>query len=1153
MKSLLITMLMLVLPAVIFAGEITKTYQFSSYTIENKGEFQLVKFDGCLNTGYSGAPAMPWFAVKLLLPPGEEAVSFSLELKGETTINGKYIMYPQQPSRPVSSGTGGMFVKDENVYASVLPYPGNAYGQMSTEYMNGHGVAMLNICPLVYLPSEGKLSYYTEVRVTIRTSPAGDAENALRLVSNSDAILKRISSFVQNPDMIAQYPVRNTRSGDYQLLIITPQQFAGNFDELTGMYLFRGLKSEVASVEDISATMSGQDLQEKIRNYIIQEVQGSGVEFVLLGGDVEHVPYRGFYCYVQSGSGYSDDGIPADLYYSALDGSWNDDNDNRWGEPGEDDLLPDVAVGRYSFSNLTELSAMLNKTIKYQDEPILGEMTNPLLAGEYLYNNPTTWGSDYLRLLIGYHDDNGYTTIGIPPDQDIDSLYERWNNWGGSDIIAKINSGKSFVHHVGHASASTVMHLSISDITNNNFSQVNGITHNFTFVQSHGCICGAFDESDCIMEHMVKINNFAAAVIGNSRYGWFNEGQTEGPAAHLHREMVDAMYEEQIDRIGAAFMESKIQTAPWVTAPGQWEEGALRWNFYDINILGDPTLQLWTDEPRTYDMQYTAPILVGASSMDVTVMDQGTPVENITCALTKDGTLHGVAVTNANGEATITIDPLITTIGTAELTISGYNCLTTSVNIAVSPAGGPFIIYHDYEINDNTGGNGNGQADFGESPLLSVSLANAGTEDAHNVSAILGTEDLYITITDDQATYGTIEAGTAVTATDGFAFDIADYVPDQHVAEFSLDITGESKENWASGFSIIINAPKLEAGTMSIDDAAGGNGNGYLDPGETAILSIGVLNNGHSMASDAEANISTLSNWVSINGSSFSIGDMEPGINYYALFEVTVANDAPLGTAAGFNFSATSGEYSVADEYNAVIGLMVEDWETGDFTKYNWQMEGITPWVITTFEPWEGDYSARSGDIDDSQQSELYITFDVLAEGDIYFYRKVSSETGWDFLRFYIDNNLKGEWSGELDWEMVSFTVPEGLHTFRWVYDKDNYYSNGSDCAWIDFIVFPTVDVSTRIEQPAIDEASVNIWPNPTTGEVNVSLMVPEEGIYQVSLYDLPGHEIARFTEQVLEAGSQEFRFDLGGIRQGIYLLRLTSGNTSFVRKIIVN
>ncbi len=61
------------------------------------------------------------------------------------------------------------------------------------------------------------------------------------------------------------------------------------------------------------------------------------------------------------------------------------------GEIGEDDLLPEIGVGRMSFSSQSELSAMLNKIYKYVGEPVLGELRDPLLAGEHLYNNPLTW------------------------------------------------------------------------------------------------------------------------------------------------------------------------------------------------------------------------------------------------------------------------------------------------------------------------------------------------------------------------------------------------------------------------------------------------------------------------------------------------------------------------------------------------------------------------------------------------------------------------------------------------------------------------------------------------------------------------------------------------------------------------------------------
>ena len=69
--------------------------------------------------------------------------------------------------------------------------------------------------------------------------------------------------------------------------------------------------------------------------------------------------------------------------------------------------------------------------------------------------------------------------------------------------------------------------------------------------------------------------------------------------------------------------------------------------------------------------------------------------------------------------------------------------------------------------------------------------------------------------------------------------------------------------------------------------------------------------------------------------------------------------------------------------------------------------------------------------------------------------RKVSSESEYDYLRFYIDGVQKEQWSGEVAWSNVTYAVTPGLHTFKWTYSKDVSVVAGSDCAWVDYIIFP--------------------------------------------------------------------------------------------------
>ncbi len=675
MKKLTLLFCMAVFTVHSFAGQLVYTYYFESPAIVPAGDYQVISFENTYLTGKTGEPSLPYQGIRLLLPPGEEAVAVHYSFLDETQVEENVLLYPHQPSRPLSEGPDGIFHQNMAVYRSMGSYPACPRGEFSTHFMNGHSVLLSTFTPVTYIPLTGQISYFKKVTVTVTTSHTQRATRAAGNLNFSAGTSNRIRSFVQNSDMLRLYPAEQKRDNGYQVLIVAPQVFQITLQQMQALYLVRGLKSEIVTTEYINTNTSGQDLPEKIRNYIIQEYQQNGIEYVLLGGDTEHVPFRGFYCYVQSGWGYEDNNIPSDVYYSALDGNWNTDGDGSWGEIGEDDLLPDVAVARFPASTADQLQKLITKTTRYQDQPVTGELRNPLMAGEELYSDPLTYGEDYLELLIGWHDDNGYTTDGIPENHNFQKMYDHLEYWGGNDLIAAVNQGRSFIHHSGHANQTYVMRLDISEINNSTFSQVDGTNHNYSLVYTHGCLCGAFDENDCIGEAMVLIDHFAVAGAFNSRYGWFNEGQTEGPSAHLHREFVDALYTDRENHIGTAHMISKIEASTWVNAPGQWEEGALRWCFYCCNFFGDPVLRVWTDEPMEIETTYPEEVLASTTSVPVTVTTNGQPVSGDDCVVMGDGEMLGLAVTDAGGQAVIDVPGGFAGISSAELVVSGYNCL----------------------------------------------------------------------------------------------------------------------------------------------------------------------------------------------------------------------------------------------------------------------------------------------------------------------------------------------------------------------------------------------------------------------------------------------------------------------------------------------
>ncbi|MCX6235457.1 MAG: C25 family cysteine peptidase [Bacteroidetes bacterium] len=1149
MKRFLLLLTLALSICIVRAEIIEQTYYFTNYKITTSGDYQLINFDYALLTGIPGEPALPYFSVSLLLPPGHNARSIQFIGEDNTEIPGTFKLYPQQYAQPISKGETGHFVMNDHVYLSDMVYPYTSTGQLSTQYMNGYAFALSAFTPVQYSPLSGKLSYFKKVTIRIETSEDPKSRVALNLLPVSQETVEKVKDFAQNADMVSAYPLKQIRDEVYQLLIITPAQYENSFQNLITLYLKQGIKTQVVTTEVINSGTTGQDLQEKIRNYIIQEYSSHGVEYILLAGDVELVPYRGFYCLVQSSSIYQDNNIPSDLYYSGLDGTWNDNGNNLWGEIGEDDLLPEIAVARMPFGTTDELNSMLNKTINYQVSPVTGELDRPLLAGEHLYDNPITEGSDYLNLLIGYHDDNGYITDGIPEDDDYETLYDENNYWSPEILIQKINLGKSFVHHCGHANSDYVMKLYTSDITNANFSQVNGIIHNFTLVYTHGCICGAFDYNDCIGEKMVTIDNFAAAFIGNSRYGWFNEGQTEGPSAHLHREFVDALYHDKLNRVGRTHMESRIATAPWVNAPGQWEEGALRWCFYDCNVLGDPAMAIWTDNPITIETTYPSTLPVGIPTLNVSVTNGGNAAEGLRCSLFKDGILYGVGITDSNGEATIIIDPVITDLGTVNLIVSGYNCLPTSYDIDVIPNQGAYVIYavstiHDYE------GNGNGLADYGELISLSLSVTNVGTQIALNTDVFLSTSDEYITITDNEENYGDIANGQTVNKDYAFQFGIAGDIPDQHVVTFNLEAV--SNETWNSSFSVIVNAPALSIGQFFIDDSETGDNDGNLDPGETATIIIGSANLGHSDCYEVEGVISTTSSYITLGNPVFQVPELPDGESFNAGFEVTMAEDTPLGTNVDLNYQLTSFGYQVTKNFITTIGIIMEDFETADFSKYSWTFAGSAPWTISQEAPYDGLYCARSGVIADAQTSEMTITIEVLATDSISFYRKVSSELDCDFLQFYIDETQMGAWSGESDWTRVIFPVTTGNHTFKWIYSKDYMANGGIDAVFVDYIKFPPVLIPEGIDETVLHN-NLSVYPNPFRNLLTVDYTLDNPTPLKISLLNMSGKFVKILKNKPSEqAGTYQVIMNSMGLRPGVYFIRFETEKITDIKKVIL-
>ncbi len=308
--------------------------------------------------------------------------------------------------------------------------------------------------------------------------------------------------------------------------------------------------------------------------------------------------------------------------------------------------------------------------------------------------------------------------------------------------------------------------------------------------------------------------------------------------------------------------------------------------------------------------------------------------------------------------------------------------------------------------------------------------------------------------------WGLIGTGTGTTA-----FDLAGgSVPEARYIKLLDDGDGSSQVSNAGFDADAIEIKDHPAGTYLtllsfVLDDINGNGDGFLDAGEAASISFTLRNNGDIPAEDVMAALTTGQLFVSIDSANVMMENMAYGQSSSAHFTISASDLTPAGYIFDLVLSVAANDstYSRTFYFDLPVGRISEDWETGTMDRFDWETSGTAFWSVIPNQAWEGTYCARSGSFPNHGSSVLSITLDVVVNGQISFFRKVSSESGFDFLKFQIDGTLIDSWSGEAYWDQVSYDVDQGTHTFEWIYSKDYYASSGSDCGWIDFIQFPPI------------------------------------------------------------------------------------------------
>ena len=142
-------------------------------------------------------------------------------------------------------------------------------------------------------------------------------------------------------------------------------------------------------------------------------------------------------------------------------------------------------------------------------------------------------------------------------------------------------------------------------------------------------------------------------------------------------------------------------------------------------------------------------------------------------------------------------------------------------------------------------------------------------------------------------------------------------------------------------------------------------------------------------------------------------------------------------------------------------GMSLYDFEMGSLPD-DWTNDNDYPWMVTTppVQGYHGEYCLMSGNSGvGSSTSTIETTVTFVEDGSVSFlggcYGEGSAYTSiYDACEFYIDDEQMFRHGSLQSWDVYSYDVTAGTHTFKWSYTKDYYDNSPGDAFFVDDVIF---------------------------------------------------------------------------------------------------
>ena len=985
-------------------------------------EYTKLEVKDCVNSGNGGEAELPVFSKLVSLPA-----------TGNFKISSAEYDFTEMPleNDVIPVGWQDDININDSYYSQNKWLPEEIITIGKPNIMRSHRFVQVTVAAVQYNPALKKIRILNDVDIDFNLDESVN-ENPLTKIKPSS-----VFDNIAKKKIIGTDQNRPEENGQY--LIIAPQACEEILQPLLRWKEKLGYSTHLAILEEIGSNET--DIKDYLQN--TYDNWETPPEYVILVGDVDGSYALPSYFI----PGYLFPWCVTDHPYTLLDG---------------DDYFPDVLIGRLSVRSEMQLMTIISKIINYERNPYMDIdwMKSALMVGYIDGSN----GFSQREVLQGIRDkllDFEYTKV--------DTFISPWQ-FGPTQLSNEINNGHSFVCYRGAGHSTYWAGGSLGHMLTSN--DVLNLNNGFMLPMVTSMTCGggdfaAVEAPSCFGETWLMAGSpttpqGAIGFIGPSERDtktWFNNVNAMG--------IYQGITQEGITSCGEMLLRGKMElynNFPFGHEMGGAEDSD-QFYFHVYNLLGDPGLNIWTDIPKTVELQISD-YVEGMNYISAQVSCEDNDLSGFTIAVTSQNNLLATGITNELGTVNI---PVTMESGSYNVTASKYGYIPQTIDLHVETA--EILVVEDIVYLDDV--------ISGSTVDLSLFIRNLGLTDATAITITLISPSDIITVLSESEYIPVMSANEQIQST--FTIDIQEPWHDRMVVDLTAEITSNFGEN-ISLIPVSIGSPEL-----IYSDHVVLNSTGCLIQNVETQLKLELKNIGSTASGNIDVQLYCLNDAAQIHNSVSNFSNIEPEAIGLNITDFTLTPENLMsGEIAAFMLEVNLDGMEVQTLFFDIpIGIVTEESPTlcdygyfatessdvGDFQSpvYDWveldpDQGGsgilmnadhtiIDGYIKTINMPFEVRYFGK-----------FYSTISVCSEGylamgttDQIFFRNRNIPSGvgpagmvapfWDALdggKIYIQHDTEQhrfiiEW---LDWGNV--LDPTYRNTFEVIFFDPDYYDTGN-------------------------------------------------------------------------------------------------------------